>query len=130
MNETKKSTERGESTIQEKEKLTFKENTLFVMGILTSIVGGYVGSHLTIFSRDMLLKNPFLNSIITTCMVFLFSTFIFLLLNLYKAEEGQNMPDFLVSAWKSDWKYYLSFTVFICALTFMYLYSNATTTVM
>ena len=130
MSKTDKNIERGESAIQEKEKLTFKENTLFVMGILAGVVGGYVGSHLTIFSRDMLLKNPFLNSIITTCMVFLFSTFIFLLLNLYQAEEGQNMSDFLVSAWKSDWKCYLFFTVFICALTFMYLYSNATTAVM
>ena len=88
-----------------------------------SIVGGFIGNNLTIFSKDLLLKYPLWYSISATAVSFLFVTLLFLLIKIYRVEEFQNFSDFLVSVWKSDWKLYLSFTALVCSITFISLYT-------
>ena len=130
----------------EKENLSPKESSVMIAGVfmgvlagtLMGIVGGVVSNYITMFSKEQMLENPLVGSILAVIITFFFLVLVFILLvlllkmpDLYRLKRGQQFSNFLLSALKDSWKLYaLLVVVPFCTIMFVYLYSNATAVAM
>jgi len=96
------------------EKLTSKEIALMVVGVLLGLSGGMVSDYITMFHKEIFLKNPFGFSLVVVFVVSVFVAFIFMLLHtdLWKS----NFLCFAVIVLKKVWKSCLFIVVPLCAL--------------